>query len=412
MIDDATLRQCVHCGLCLDACPTYLQLGTEMDSPRGRIHLVAAMADGSLPLSGEVVRHLDLCLGCRACETACPSGVRYGQILEGARAEIARRWRRPLLDRLRRRLLLEVFPHRRRLRMLAAAVRGLQAAGLWRLVTAAIPAAQLLPRLGGAEELRATAAAGERRARVAMFEGCVAAVLQGGVNAAAQRVLNRCGAAVEVPAGQGCCGALHLHAGDLEGARRLARANVDAFENGRDPADSVVVTAAGCGAAMREYGTLLAGDARYAAAAARLAARTRDVTEVVDELLPDGADLPARALRVTYHDACHLAHAQGVRQPPRRLLAALPGVELVELDEADLCCGSAGSYNLTEPGMAAALGRRKADNIGRAAVDCVAVGNPGCAMQIAAELRRRGSAVRVAHPVELVDEAMAASGET
>lgn len=412
MIEPESLRQCVHCGLCLDACPTYLQLGTEPDSPRGRIHLVAAVADGGLPLGAEVVRHLDLCLGCRACETACPSGVRYGRILEGARAEIESRWRRSPLDRLRRRALLEVFPHRRRLRLLAGVVRIAQRAGVWPSIAAVVPAARLMPRLGRPTALRSTAAAGAERCRVALFEGCVGAVLQGEVNAATQRVLNRCGAAVDVPAGQGCCGALHLHAGDIEGARRLARANVEVFERGAARDGALVVTAAGCGAAMREYGELLADDPACAAAAARLAARVRDATEVVDELLPRG-DVPAAArLRVTYHDACHLAHAQGVRQAPRRLLAALPGAELVELGESDLCCGSAGSYNLTEPAMAAALGRRKVDNIERAAVDCVAVANPGCAMQIAAELRRRGSGVRVAHPVELLDEALAASGKT
>ncbi len=405
MIDAALLRQCVHCGLCLDACPTYLQLGTEMDSPRGRIHLVGAVSEGSLPLSADVVRHLDLCLGCRACETACPSGVEYGRILEAGRAAVETQWRRPLGDRLRRRLLIELFPHPRRLRAVAGLVRLLQALGLWRIVTALIPSARLMPEVQPTSALRSTAADGVAVMRVALLEGCVSGVLQGGVNSAAQRVLNRCGAAVDIPADQTCCGALHLHAGDLEGARRLARTNVDAFSSGAVP-DAVVVTAAGCGAAMREYGALLRDDPRYAERAAALAARVRDATEVADELLDRCPPLGARAQRVTYHDACHLAHAQGVRQPPRRLLAALPGLELIELAESDLCCGSAGSYNLTEPDMAAALGRRKVDNIIATGVDSVAVANPGCALQIAAELRRRGSAVRVAHPLELLDEAM------
>ena len=405
MIDPALLRQCVHCGLCLEACPTYLELGTEMDSPRGRIHLAAAIEDGSLALSAEVVRHLDLCLGCRACETACPSGVEYGRILEGARAQIESARIRTLPDRLRRRLLLEVFPARRRLRVLAGVVRLLRGLGLWRVVEALLPAARLMPALIRTPPLSSIAAQGVEHDRVALLEGCVAEVMQGQVNAAALRVLSRAGVAVDVPPGQGCCGALHLHAGDLEGARRLARSNIEAF----DPLPAtVVVTAAGCGAAMREYGDLLKEDAAYRDRAASLAARVRDVTEVVDEVTPPGA-LPASAraaLRVAYHDACHLAHAQGVREAPRRLLRSIPGVTLVELAESDLCCGSAGSYNITEPEMARALGRRKVDNIDLAGVDCVAVANPGCALQIAAELRRRGSAVRVAHPVELLDEAM------
>lgn len=403
MIDPQLLRQCVHCGLCLEACPTYLVLGSETDSPRGRIHLAAAVEDGTLEMTPEVVRHLDLCLGCRACESACPSGVRYGRILEGARTQIETAGVRGLIDRLRRRLVLETFPHIGRLRLLSAVVRGFQAVGLWQLVEAAVPAARLMPLLRRHPELRSTTALGGERARVAMLRGCVSEVMQGQVNAAAVRVLSRSGVSIDVPAGQGCCGALHLHAGDVEGARRLARANIDAFE---PLPETVVVSAAGCGAAMREYGELLAEDPAYKTRAEQLAARVRDLTEVLDEVLPGNASLNGDSLRVTYHDACHLAHAQGVREAPRRLLESLPGVTFVELAESDLCCGSAGSYNLTESEMARELGRRKGDKIEQAAVDCVAVANPGCALQIAAELRRRGNPVRVAHPVELIDEAM------
>jgi glycolate oxidase iron-sulfur subunit len=399
MVAATLLRQCVHCGLCLDACPTYLQLGAEPDSPRGRIHLIAAVSAGTLPLSPAVVRHLDLCLGCRACESACPSGVRYGQILEDARAEIESAGVRRPVDRWRRRLLLELFPHPRRMRVFMQAVRVLRAAGIWRAVEALVPPARLLPLLGAPRPVRASAAETER-GRVELLSGCVASVLQPEVNAAAVRVLNRSGLSVDLPAAQGCCGALHLHAGAIEEARRLARVNVDAFG---DRTSAVVVTAAGCGATMREYGDLLRDDPVYGDRAARLAERVRDVTEIVGE--PPRVESPSvGGVRVTYHDACHLAHAQGIREAPRRILRGLPGVEFVELAESDVCCGSAGSYNLTEPEMAAALGRRKVDNIERAGVDCVAVANPGCAMQIQAELRRRGSAVRVAHPVELLDE--------
>ncbi len=408
-IDDSLLRQCVHCGLCLDACPTYVELGNEADSPRGRIHLATALAGGDLELSDEAVRHFDLCLGCRACETACPSGVPYGRIIEETRAHIEARHRRSWLDRLRRSAVLAVFPHRGRLAWLTRLVRALQLVGLWPLVRRLVPAARLFPKLSAGQPLRSSEPDGEAVRRVGFLRGCVSDVVQPQVNAAAARVLRRARVAVDVAAGQGCCGALHLHAGDVDQARRLARANIDAFD-GRE-LDAVVVTAAGCGAAMREYGELLRDDPAYRERAARFAARVRDVTELVEPLLPESGGGQGAGRRVTYHDACHLAHAQGVRSQPRALLSRIAGWQLVELEESDRCCGSAGSYNLTEPEMAAALAMRKVDCIERSGADCVAVANPGCALQIAAELRRRGNPMRVAHPLELVDESLAARSE-
>ncbi len=404
-LDESLLRQCVHCGLCLDACPTYVELGNEADSPRGRIHLIAALAGGTLEPSRAALRHLDLCLGCRACESACPSGVRYGAILEAARADLAGA-PRPLLDRLRRNALLAIFPHPRRLRALAALVRVLQSAGVWSLVEKVIPAARLMPRLAAPTEVGDSVVAGESE-RVELFTGCVSAVFQPAVNAASVRVINRCGASVVTPSGQRCCGALHLHAGEVEGARDFARANIDAFG---ERSAAIVVTAAGCGAALREYAELLRDDADYGERARRFAERVVDVTRFVDQhLAPDlatGAGAGVTLGRVTYHDACHLAHAQGVRQEPRNILRRIAGVELVEMSEADRCCGSAGSYNLSEAAMATALARRKVDDIERSGATCVAVANAGCAMQIAAEVRRRGAATRVAHPIELLDEAL------
>lgn len=398
--DPALLNACVHCGLCLDACPTYLELGTEADSPRGRIHLVRAMEDGSLGLDAEVVRHLDLCLGCRACERACPSGVRYGRIIEDARAFVQRRAPRPWRERLRRRLLLAAFPYRRRVRALVALAGLARRAGLWGPLSRRLPGAELLPAVAPVPPLAPFTPAGEReRLRVGLITGCVAGELFGGVNAAAVRQLSRAGAAVVVPAGQGCCGALHLHGGEPEAARALARRVIDAF-----PADldAVVVTAAGCGSAVKEYGELLDGDPLYRARARRFAERARDVTELLDALC---AAPPAQAprRRVTYHDACHLAHAQGVRAAPRRLLAAIPNLQLIELSEADVCCGSAGSYNLTEPAMARRLRERKVDHILATGAEYVVTANPGCALHIQAGLAARGSAVRVLHPVELLD---------
>jgi glycolate oxidase iron-sulfur subunit len=398
LVEEALLRECVHCGLCLDACPTYVELGTEMDSPRGRIHLLAAVHDGTLRLESEVVRHFDLCLGCRGCETACPSGVRYGRIFEQARDAIEKRYRRPWPQRLRRWAILRVFPHPQRLRALLAPVAVLRAVGMWSWVERVLPAARLVPE-GTATEPVAAVNVPQAGRRVALLRGCVASVLFAETEAATHRVLARCGIGVDVPARQGCCGALHLHSGDADTAREMARRNIDAFGAA---AESIVVTAAGCGAAMKEYGDLLADDPLYAERARALAARVRDATELVAELAPP----PSRPLRakVAYHDACHLAHAQGVRAAPRRVLE-IAGAELVPLAESELCCGSAGSYNLSEPEVAAALGARKAANIASSGAACVAAANPGCALQIRAALRARGSDIRVAHPIELLDEA-------
>jgi len=401
--DPDRLRECVHCGLCLSACPTYLELGTEMDSPRGRIYLIKQLAEGALALDREVVRHLDLCLGCRACEPACPSGVQYGSIIEEARAHVERFAPRTWQERLRRAAILGIFPHPRRLRLLMGLAQLARRLGLWPVVTRLVGAAALVPAAHRRTPrlARLHAAQGHERARVGLLTGCVADVLCSEVNAAAVRALMRAGVTVVVPGAQGCCGALHLHSGDPDGARRLARRTVAAFPH---DLDAVVVTAAGCGAAMKEYGALLAGDPAAERAAA-FAARIRDVMEVIAQFAPPQPPAHRRPQRVTYHDACHLAHAQGVHATPRRLLAAIPGLELIELGESDVCCGSAGSYNLTEPEMAGRLRERKIDHIAASGAECVAVANPGCALQIRAGLAARGLDVRVAHPVELLDEA-------
>ncbi|MGD9764775.1 MAG: glycolate oxidase subunit GlcF [Candidatus Binatia bacterium] len=396
------LRECVHCGFCLSACPTYLELGTEMDSPRGRIHLVRALEDGTLALDGDVVRHLDLCLGCQACESACPSGVRYGRIFEQARAYVTRRAARPWHERVRRRALLAIFPYRRRLRALLALVGVARALGLWQVLARWMDAAALLPSECEPKPLAAYyPARGAETLRVALHSGCVTGELFSEVNAAAVRVLTRYGASVAVPPGQGCCGALHLHNGDPDTARALARRNIDAFT---PEVDVIVTAAAGCGSTLKGYGHLLEDDPAYAERARRFGAAVRDVTEVI---AAGTADPPPACApqRVTYQDACHLAHAQGIRAQPRELLARVPGLELVELAESEVCCGSAGSYNLTEPEMARRLRERKIDRIAATGASCVAAANAGCALQIRAGLAARGLRVRVLHPIELLDEA-------
>jgi glycolate oxidase iron-sulfur subunit len=404
-VDRQRLLECVHCGLCLSACPTYVELGTEMDSPRGRIYLIRGLEEGTLAPTADVVRHLDLCLGCRACETACPSGVRYGELIEAARGFIEARHRRRWWDRCRRWLIGAVFPYPARLRLLLLPVRVLQRSGLWPLVRRVIPFLALVPELPVRVTLpESSPADGLERGRVALVDGCVGRELCGATNAATVRVLRRNGWTVLVPQGQGCCGALHLHAGNPVEARKLARGNIDAFPS---DVDAVAVNAAGCGSTMKEYGQLLRDDSAYAARARAFAAKVRDVTEL---LAAEPLRQPRHGLgaRVTVHDACHLVHGQRIREAPRALLRSIPGVEIVELEESDHCCGSAGTYNLTEPRMARRLLERKVANIRSTGATIVAAANPGCALQIQAGLRAAGLEVEVVHPVELLDRAYVA----
>jgi glycolate oxidase iron-sulfur subunit len=398
------ILDCLHCGICLPQCPTYRVLGQEMDSPRGRVYLMRAVTEGRMGLTENFLLHMDRCLGCRACETACPAGVPFGRLLEETRGQMERLARRPLMRRLLGRLVLGVFPDRRRLGRLLGVTRLYQRAGLQRLVRGSgllRPFSRLaaMERLLPGLETRAVAAlpsetppAGAPRGTVALLEGCVQALLFPEVNRATVALLARAGYHVRVPPGQGCCGALHLHWGDRATARELARRNVAALAQ----ADWIVANAAGCGAALRDYGHLLPDDPRAVA----LAARVRDVSEVLAEHLPE----PRRSLEltVTYHDPCHLAHGQRVREAPRALLQSIPGLRLVELVDADLCCGSAGVYNLMEPEIAGELLERKLDRIAATGADVVATGNPGCILQIRQGLAARGLMIRVHHPVEIL----------
>ena len=412
LIDD-----CVQCGFCLPTCPTYLLWGEEMDSPRGRIHLMKAGNEGRLGMTGTFVRHFDQCLGCMACVTACPSGVQYNKLIEATRGQVERRYRRGLADNLFRRLIFTLFPYPSRLRLLAPFLLLYRALGLRAVAERTGLLDRLPPRLRSMHDLmpRMTLKRlrmrvpghvrprGVVRARVGLLTGCVQQVFFAQVNAATVRVLASEGCEVIAPPEQACCGALALHAGYEEQAQRFARKLIEVFE--REQLDYVAVNAAGCGSTMKEYGHLLRDDPEFAERAARFSARVRDVSELLFELGPMAKRHPLRA-KIAYHDACHLAHAQGIRREPRSLLQSIPGVELVPVTEAEICCGSAGIYNLVEPQPASELGERKARNIIATGARVVASGNPGCTLQIEAHARRLGANLTVMHPVEILDRSL------
>ncbi len=404
--DTADLAKCVHCGLCVNACPTYAITGLEVESPRGRIHLARAVAEDRIPITEAVQGHWELCLQCRACEAVCPSGVPYGHIMERARAQLdaappSKGWER----RLRRFALRNVVARPRVLAAMLAPVRWFARSPLRGLVRASGvlrfigPLGRLEAQLGRpGRPFRPRDAAG--KGEVALFTGCVMGELFGDVHRASVRVLERSGANVFAPRGQGCCGALSAHDGDLEQARRLARANIAAFED--SGGEAIVVNSAGCGAAMKEYGELLAEDAEFVERAEAMAARVVDFSEYLA-----GCDLPSGRLgaRVAYQDACHLAHAQGITAEPRALLEAVEGCELVETEGADMCCGAAGIYSLIQPAMSGELRARKAAQFREHRPDVIVTANPGCQMQYEAAVREAGIEARVLHLAEALDEA-------
>jgi glycolate oxidase iron-sulfur subunit len=411
------ISDCVHCGFCLPACPTYVSWGDEMDSPRGRIDLMKGVHDGEIALDASVVAHFDACLGCMACVTACPSGVQYDLLIESTRATVETRTSRAPLDRVFRALMFALMPYPERLRLLAVpliayAKSGVQAFVRRSGVLRGLPprVAQLdalLPPLTFADlrrDVRAfTAAKGVARAHVGLVAGCVQRAFFPNVNAATVRVLSAEGCDVSVPAGQGCCGALSLHSGRLDEAKRFARALIDRFETA--PVETIVINAAGCGSTLKEYGELLADEPAYAQRARAFAAKVRDVNEYLVTLEPRAPRAPIPK-RVAYHDACHLAHAQRVREAPRALLQSIPGLELIEIPQGEMCCGSAGTYNLFQPASAHEIGERKVDNVISVAPDILASANPGCTIQIQSIMRERGAALVAAHPIELLDRAI------
>jgi glycolate oxidase iron-sulfur subunit len=412
------LARCVHCGFCLQACPTYQVLSLETESPRGRIQLARAVSEGRVGITPSVVAHFDLCLQCRACETACPSGVPYGRIMEGARALVQAAPNRPRSWRLRSLALRLLFARPWRLRAAFSLLRIYQRSGVQRLLRPLLPRRlraldSTLPRIPSRFFDQPTASVPTLPTRsVAMLTGCVMPLLYGRANEATLRVLLRNRCSVYAPPDQGCCGALHLHNGDQEAARVLARRNIDVFLSDamvRNGVEAIIVNAAGCGSTMKEYGELLAGDAAYAERAARFSALVKDVSEFL-AALPFEPPRGRIEASVTYQDSCHLAHAQGVRAAPRALLESIPGVALREMTTPDRCCGSAGIYNLTQPEMSRTLlGEKMTDALATQA-SIIATANPGCMLQLEAGVRQHGQSQEVLHVVELLDRAYAAEG--
>jgi glycolate oxidase iron-sulfur subunit len=411
------INECVHCGFCLPTCPTYSLWHEEMDSPRGRIYLMKLAREGQAQMTDTFVGHFDQCLGCMACMTACPSGVKYDKLIEATRAQIERHYPRSLSERMLRRMIFAVLPHPARLRALAVPLWLYQRSGLRSLAHRTGLLKILPPRLRAMEtllpgismsEMRARmplriAADGKPRLRVGLLLGCVQSVFFAGVNAATARVLVAEGCEVVVPRGQGCCGALMMHAGLEEDGLDRARRLIDAFE--REQVETIVTNAAGCGSNLKNYAYQLRDDPEYAEKAKTFSSRCKDISEVLAELEPRAAR-HAIPLRIAYHDACHLQHAQGVRSQPRQVLKSIPKLEVIEVPDSALCCGSAGIYNLIEPGPASELGDRKAQNCLSTGADVIVSSNPGCLLQIAAGLERNGRPLPVMHMVELVDAAI------
>jgi glycolate oxidase iron-sulfur subunit len=416
---DVDYLHCIHCGLCLNHCPTYRLWGLEADSPRGRIRQMVLVDEGRLPLGDSFVRHIDQCLDCRACETACPAGVEYGKLVEGARAQIEQNYRRPLRSRVARSLVYRhLLPYPRRIASVARLARLYQRSSLRRVARAS----GLLRLFGLAEREKLMpliepefffgrlgqtfAAQGQRRARVALFAGCISQVSFAALHEATIRVLTANGCEVVVPAGQLCCGALAAHAGVRDVARQLAGVNLDVFL--RENFDAVITNAAGCGSTLKEYDQLFAADDSMQAKAHEFRGKMRDVTEFLDSL---GMTAPLHEvrLRVTYQDSCHLAHGQKIREAPRRLIRAVPGVELTEMRLSDNCCGSAGVYNVTETKTSLELLTEKMHCAADTGAEAIVTANPGCLLQMRAGSEIHKTGQQVLHVIELLDRALAAA---
>ena len=413
---DEDLYRCVHCGLCLSSCPTYVELGVETESPRGRIALMKAVHEGRLGISQRVASHWEMCLGCRACEAVCPSGVPYGRLIENTRAQVMRQGRVPWRLRIAKALFLRgLLPRPSLLRLQSTLLRAYQRWGV-RAVVRKSRVLRLLPgsldRLEGqlpdlplrffGPQAKVFSARGAAKIKVGLLSGCVMPLVHAPTMEAAVRVLQRNGCDVAVPVGQGCCGALNLHSGDSEMARRMARLNIDVFL--KAGVERIVVASAGCGSTMKEYGDLLKEDPAYAGKAESFGRLTVDITEFLADLPLDPPKAEVKA-RVTYQDPCHLAHAQRITKAPRTLLKAVPGLELVEMENASQCCGAAGIYSITQREMSARLLESKMRWVAAAGANTVATANPGCVIQLEIGLKQAGINGRVCHVVDILDQA-------
>ncbi|WP_205857410.1 heterodisulfide reductase-related iron-sulfur binding cluster [Phytoactinopolyspora endophytica] len=413
------INDCVHCGFCLPACPTYTLWGEEMDSPRGRIHLMKQGLEGE-PMTPSMVQHVDACLGCMACVTACPSGVQYDKLIEATRQQVERRGseHRSPANRLLRGAIFALFPRPKRLRLLRGPLALYQRSGLNRLVRRSRVLDRISPTLATMEAIAPPVqrrvripglvpARGERRLTVGLLMGCVQREFYPDVNAATVRVLAMEGCDVVTPPAQGCCGALSVHTGREDEGLRYARALIDAFTDAG--VERIVVNSAGCGSTMKDYADLLADDPDYAERAQVFSKKVRDISEVLAELGPVAERHPL-PVTIAYHDACHLSHAQGVRTPPRQLLKEIPGLTVREIAEGDLCCGSAGVYNLLNPEPARELGERKATNVASTGADLLVTSNPGCLLQITNALERQGKHMPTAHMILVLDASLRGRG--
>jgi glycolate oxidase iron-sulfur subunit len=435
-IEHERLMDCIHCGLCLSHCPTYAENGQEADSPRGRIYLMRALYEGRIEPTPDVTGHLDLCLGCRACETACPSGVQYGYLIEGTRAHL-RETNVP--KSLKEKLILKgaemSFPYPERLSLMLLPIRilrntgilgMLRKLGIMKLFGYIGDLEMLLPPLPPAGQRHQFAevwpAEGTEQAKVAMLTGCVMQVMQTHVNESTAHVLTRAGCQVAAPKSQVCCGAMHAHTGAMDEAKRLAKTNIKAFEDweaAHGKVEAIIINAAGCGSALKEYPVWFHGDPEWELRAKQFSVRVKDVSEflvqqrfrtrlaerMTEHAAKEAGGSHATTTSVTYHDACHLAHGQGIRTAPRDLLAMIPGIRLIPLPESEMCCGSAGTYNITQPTMALQLLDRKMKNVAETGAGVCVTGNPGCAMQLMLGARKFGPPVEIKHPIELLDEA-------
>lgn len=415
--DPGLIDACVHCGFCLSICPSYRALGTEMDSPRGRIYLMDAINEGEAPLAAATAQHFDSCLGCLACVSACPSGVQYDKLIDATRPQVERNYPRGLPDRLFRQLIFSVFPYPNRLRLLLAPLLVYQKLGLSKLIRSTGLLPKLSPRLAAMElnlpQISVNSfqdtlptlvpAQGKRRYRVGMILGCVQRLFFSEVNAATVRVLTANGCEVVIPKAQGCCAALPQHQGQQAQAQTLARQTIDCFE-GTD-VDAVIINAAGCGHTLKEYGHILQDDPTYQQKAKKFASRVKDVQEFLQTigLTAPLSPLSDGPLTLVYQDACHLLHGQKISLQPRQLLRQIPGVQLREPIDAALCCGSAGVYNLLQPEVADELGQQKVENLLNTGASLIASPNPGCSLQILSHLERQGKTMPLMHPMQLLD---------